>query len=119
MIKTCYDQKRNAVIIEFEGHVEPSQSEQFLADIQKVVPNDGKGFTVLTDMTALDKMDRSVQSTVTKVMDLLNAGGVTKVVRVIPDSGKDIGFNILSVFHYSKGVKILTLETREEAMQKL
>ena len=118
MIKSTYDAKRNAVIIEFEGHVDASQSEQFLADVQKTLPK-AQGFSVLTDLTALEKMDRDVQGTVTEVMDILNAHGVGRVVRVIPDSGKDIGFNILSVFHYSKGVKILTLESREEALKKL
>jgi hypothetical protein len=41
------------------------------------------------------------------------------VVRVIPDPHKDIGLNILSLFHYRRGVRIVTCETLEEAMRAL
>ena len=119
MIKTKYDRKHNAVVIEFEGHVDTTQGEQFFKDIQKVVPKHGKGFTLLTDMTSLDKMDLQVKDAITKAMDLFNDNGITRVLRVIPDDDKDIGFNILSAFHYSKGVKILTLQSREEALERL
>lgn len=50
-------------------------------------------------------------------MELLGRHGVSKVARVIPDPGRDIGFNILSIFHYSRSVKIHTCPTREEADQ--
>jgi hypothetical protein len=36
-------------------------------------------------------------------------------VRVIPDSRKDIGLNIMSLFHYRRGVRIVTCETLAEA----
>jgi len=52
-------------------------------------------------------------------MDLLNKQGVSTVVRVIPDPRKDIGFNILSLFHYRPDVQIVTCETLEEAMKVL
>ena len=41
--------------------------------------------------------------------------GVAEVVRVIPDPQKDIGLNILSVFHYSRRVRIVTCESLAEA----
>ena len=119
MIKTSYDAKHNAVIIEFRGAVDAAQADRSVTDIEKVLPKDGKGFTLLTDMTGLQKMDPDVQGAITRTMDLLNAQGVKRVIRVIPDSSKDIGFNILSAFHYSKGVKILTLESWREAVERL
>jgi hypothetical protein len=48
-------------------------------------------------------------------MDLLNQHGVAMIVRVIPDPHKDIGLNILSLFHYRRGIRIVTCKTMEEA----
>ena len=119
MIKTSYDGKHNAVVIEFAGKINPAQAEQNLLDIHKVIPKHRKGFKVLVDLSELENMDLTVQEPIAKAMDLLNAHGVTKVVRVIPDPAKDIGLNILSIFHYSKNVKILTVESRKDALERL
>ena len=48
-----------------------------------------------------------------------NKQGVAKIVRVIPDPKKDIGLNILSVFHYPRRIQIITCETRKEALKLL
>jgi hypothetical protein len=44
---------------------------------------------------------------------------VELVVRVIPDPTKDIGLNILSVFHYRHRVRVVTCQTMEEAARLL
>jgi hypothetical protein len=44
---------------------------------------------------------------------------VEAVVRVIPDPQKDIGLNILSLFHYRRRVRIVTCATLGEAMKAL
>ena len=55
-----------------------------------------------------------------RIMSLcLNKKGIEMVVRVIPDPRKDIGLNILSLFHYRRGLRILTYETLDEAMKAL
>jgi hypothetical protein len=41
------------------------------------------------------------------------------VVRVIPDPRKDIGLNMLSLFHYRRGIRIVTCMTLEEATKTL
>jgi len=119
MIKTSYDEKYNAVIIEYAGKVNSAQAEQNLLDIPKAVPKHRKGFNLLVDLSELESMDLTIQEQIANAMDLLNAYGVTKVVRVIPDPNKDIGLNILSIFHYSKQVKILTVESRKDAQERL
>ena len=118
MIKASYDARHNAVVIEFKGAVNKAQAERSVLDVEKAVPKRQKGFTVITDLSGLQKMDLSVKDAITRSMDLLNARGAQRVIRIIPDSSKDIGFNILSVFHYSKGVKILTLESWREVWEK-
>ena len=54
-----------------------------------------------------------------RLMDFLGDQGVTEILRVIPDPAQDIGLNIMGAFHYSKGVKFLTLQSREEAQSRL
>jgi hypothetical protein len=44
---------------------------------------------------------------------------VSKVIRIIPDPRKDIGLRILSLFHYDRGVRILTFHDRNEAEKAL
>jgi hypothetical protein len=60
-------------------------------------------------------MDLRVKREIEKGMDLFNAQGVTKIVRVIPDPNMDIGFNIMSASHYSKQIKVHTVRSRQEA----
>jgi hypothetical protein len=119
MITARYDQESNTVIIEFSGNVNTSQAEPFYQEIQKTVPKHGKGFKVLTDFTSLQGMDLEVRNSVKRVMDFLNEQGVTKILRVIPNPEKDIGFGIMSIFHYSKDVVILNVQSREEAEEHL
>jgi hypothetical protein len=64
-------------------------------------------------------MDPASLTDIKKTMDLLNQRGVSLVVRVIPDPQKDIGLNILSLFHYRRGIRIVTCQTMEQAMAVL
>ena len=119
MIQITYDRRHNAVVIEFSGKIDAEQGEQYLPKIPKVIPKHGRGFALLVDLSSVESMDPKVQDTITKAMDLFNAAGVTRVIRVNPDPDRGIGFNILSIFHYAKNVKILTLPSRAEAMKRL
>jgi hypothetical protein len=41
------------------------------------------------------------------------------VVRVIPDPARDIGLQIMSLFHYGHDVRIVTCATLDEAQRAL
>ena len=75
-----------------------------------------EGFRLLTDLTGLEAMDSACLPHIKRAMDLGNKKGVALVVRVVPDPHKDIGFNILSIFHYRRGVRIVTVKTVQEAV---
>jgi hypothetical protein len=77
------------------------------------------GFTFLTDLSALEAMELDCAIELTKVMDACRATGIGTVIRIIPDSSKDIGFNILSIIHLRRGVRVVTCQTAEEAEQAL
>ncbi len=118
MINLNYDQDHNAVIIEFVGAIDAAQGDEYLPRLGQFIPS-AKGFNLLVDLTAVESMDRGIHGTIKKAMDLFNVRGVAKIVRVIPDPGKDIGLNIMSVFHYESSVRILTVSSRQEAWERL
>lgn len=103
------------VRIRYVGRVTAAGTKACCAEIERLLPEVRAGFTVLTDLSALDSMDLDCVPHLTKIMDLSRAKGVGTVVRVIPDPDKDIGFNILSIIHYRRGVRIVTCETLAEA----
>ena len=52
-------------------------------------------------------------------MKLIDQSGVGMVVRVIPDPKKDIGLNILTIFHYRNQPRFVTCEKMTEAAEVL
>jgi hypothetical protein len=44
------------------------------------------------------------------MMDLCNKKGVKEVLRIIPDTHKDIGFTLLSHLHYGPEVEVTTYD---------
>ena len=54
-----------------------------------------------------------------KEMELFEQKEVGLVVRVIPDPTKDIGMNILSMFHYSHRPRTVTCRSMTEAAERL
>jgi|GEM_PF-1963540 len=109
------DESRNLLTIRYFGHVTGAEmkgvTERAGAILSKVRP----GFTVLTDLSGLNSMELDCVPDLTGMMDRFKAKGVGTVVRIIPDPSKDIGFNILAIVHYRRGVHVVTCETAAEA----
>jgi anti-anti-sigma regulatory factor len=119
VINISYNQQQNTVFIEFVGKIDAAEGEQHFPNLPKVIPQHGKGFTLLVDLSLVESMDPKILKSITKAMDLMNASGVTKVIRVIPRLDQDIGLNIVSIFHYSKNVNVITVQSRKEAEDRL
>ena len=119
MFRAELDESKTLLKITFGGCVGAAEAqrgaEQVAALLVKVKP----GFRLLTDLNGLQQMDVSCEPAIDQVMELCNRTGVSTVVRVIPDPQKDIGMNIMSLFHYGRGVRIVTCESREEAARAL
>jgi hypothetical protein len=77
------------------------------------------GFSLLTDLSKLESMDPLCVPSIERTMDLFREHGVKLIVRVIPDPKRDIGFNIMSLFHYPHTVRIVTVTTAAEAARAL
>jgi hypothetical protein len=113
------DSARNVVEFRFLGHVTVAEMKKGLGDLQRAVDRLQPGFTILNDLSGLDAMDLECAVVLTQTMDLCRDHKVGTVMRVVPDPSKDIGFNILSIIHYRRGVKIATFNTRAEAEASL
>lgn len=119
MFETAFDKAKNLLRINFWGHVTADEAKQGTDQLVGFLAETKAGFRLLTDLTGLETMDRACVPFITNSMDLFSKKGVAMVVRVIPDPHKDIGFTILSLFHYRHDIQIVTCHTLEEAMRAL
>ncbi len=114
MSKISYNKKSNLVTLRYKGHVDAGVAEGIHLHFQTLIPKCRPGFKVLVDLSSVDEISRDVIPIITRIMDLCNQHGVAQVARVIPDPDKDIGFNILSVFHYDKGIKVVNYQSLDQ-----
>ncbi len=114
MLRLSHDEKRNIVTLAYEGNVDAREAEELYPKLLALIPKCPGGFKLLVDLSLLDKIEKEVLPVIKKIMDLFNQHGISEVVRIIPDPSKDIGFNILSIFHYDKDVKVLTCQSLEQ-----
>ena len=119
MFQVDVDKSKNLLKIIYAQHVGPEDTQRVEEAIPALAPELRPGFRLLTDLSGLESMDLACVPYIKRMMDLCNKKGVEMVVRVIPDPHKDIGLNILSLFHYRRRVRIVTCETLAEAMRVL
>jgi hypothetical protein len=119
MFQVEVDKAKNLLRISYAQHVGPEDTQLVEEKIPGLVPDLRPGFRLLTDLSGLESMDLACVPYMERMMDLCNQKGVEMVVRVIPDPYKDIGLNIMSLFHYPRRVHIVTCETLEEAREVL
>ena len=119
MFQVEVDKSKNLLKISYAQHVGPEDAQRVQEKIPTLLPDLQPGFRLLTDLSGLESMDLACVPYIKRMMDLCNKQGIEKVVRVIPDPHKDIGLNILSLFHYRRRVKIVTCQTLEEALRVL
>ena len=119
MITIEIDATRNLLAIGFSGQVGAGEMRRRLGELQAAIGSMSPGFRLLVDLANLKSMSTTCAPYIDQVMDLCNEKGVTRVVRIVPDSKKDIGLGIMSHFHYSRDVHIITCETVDEATRAL
>jgi hypothetical protein len=102
MVLVCSNKAKQLLVIIFAGRVEAEQIARTSNDVAALVSELQPGFRVLADLTPLETMSVDCAPEIAKTMELCAEKGVKLIVRVIPDPSKDIGFTILSRFHYRK-----------------
>jgi hypothetical protein len=115
VFETNVDRDGNILRIRFLGRVGAPDMGGILEEFSTAVAALRPGFLLLTDLSALELMDVACAPQIGKMMELGRTRGIGTVIRIVPDYTKDIGFNIMSCFHYDHGVSIVTCETAAEA----
>jgi hypothetical protein len=115
MILVETDVERELLTVTYCGHVVPEEFGPALKLIEEGLGKLQPGFRLLTDLGGLEAMDYACAPLIDRAMDQINSRGVTVVVRIVADPRKDIGFGVMSLFHYGPQVNVVTCETVEEA----
>jgi hypothetical protein len=119
MILVTANLPRQILLLTFIGHVRASELAASQQELETFLSQLSPGFTLITDLTSLDLLERDSLDQIARSMDLCNQRGVGLIVRIIPDPLKDIGFSILSVFHYPNRPRMATCKNMQEAASAL
>ena len=118
-ISVKYDPLKNIVRTAFSGDIGIKEAQEYEKLVSAVLATIPTGFYLLTDLSQLQSMDIHCMPNITRTMEQASRHGIKRVVRIVPDPSKDIGFNIMSLFHYPHGLPIITCENKEEAERAL
>ena len=113
------DRSKRLLVISARQRVTAEQAKLVAQQVRELLRDVAPGFRVLADFRWLESMDSAAAPHVAEIMDALAGKRVASVTRVMPDSHKDIGLNILSQFHYGAEIQIATFETLADALQSL
>ena len=119
MFLVTTNKSKRLIQLSFIGHVTLEDLERGGKDIAELLADWPAGMRLLGDLERLQSMDPDCVEELGRNMELLDRNGVELVVRVIPDSTKDIGLNILTIFHYKKPPRVVTCSKMTEAARIL
>ena len=119
MLLVTSNKSKQLLYVSFIGTVQPAQFQSELEDVTAQLAGLAPGFYHLVDFTQLEFMGLDCMAELGRMMELIGQAGVGLVARVIPDPSKDIGMNILTVFHYPHRLKVVTCQNLTEAVMAL
>ena len=108
MFLATTNKARRLLYLSYIQNVTVAQLEHGYPEVQALLAEFPDGFQMLADLGRLESMDIACEEIVGRTMEMLEQHGLKRVVRVIPDSTKDIGLNIIGMFHYSKKIRIVS-----------
>ncbi len=109
------NKSRRLLHIRYIGRVQPAEFEGSREDLTTQLGELPPGFRLLADFSQLESMELDCEAELGRMMELIGRAGVGLVVRVIPDPSKDIGMNILTVFHYPHRLRVVACKNLVEA----
>jgi hypothetical protein len=119
MVLVTWNKQQRLLYLTYVQKVDPTQLAAARSDLVAALAELPPGVRLLADMSQLEFMDPECASEMGISMDLLAKHGVDLIVRVIPDATKDIGLNILTVFHYPKQPRIVNCEKMADGLRQL
>ena len=119
MVLVTSNKHKRLLCLIYAGRVSPAELENTRDEIKAVIADLPPDIRVLVDMSQLEFMDPACMTEIGRTMDLLDQHGVGLIIRVIPDSSKDIGLNILTIFHYAHHPRIINCQNLAKALKQL
>ena len=115
MFTVKLDESRNTLAISYGGLVTRDETRLCAEEVRLALAILQPGFRLIVDLTELQLMEVACSPLIANIMEICDAAGVAEVLRIIPDPTRDIGLQIMSFFHYSSDVHILTCASAAEA----
>jgi anti-anti-sigma regulatory factor len=119
MLLVTSNKSKQVLQIRFIGQVRPEEFQGGREDVTAEAAALSPGFRYLVDFSQLESMGLDCLPELGRTMELTGHAGAGLVVRVIPDPGKDIGMNILTIFHFPKHLKVVTCQSLTDAAKTL
>jgi hypothetical protein len=119
MLLVTSNKSKQLLYVSFIGEVRPADFPRGRAEMATELEGLSPGFHYLVDFSQLVSMGLDCTPEMGRTMELIGKAGVGLVVRVIPDPSKDIGMNILTIFHYPHGLHVVTCKNLTEAARAL
>ena len=119
MTQVDFDPSRQLLSVQYSGQVNAGEMEACLERVKHLLKDVEPGFSALTDLSGLETMDASCAPVLGVMMDFLVEKQIDRVVRVVPDPQKDIGFALMSHIHSGREIHTATFESLAEAIQHL
>jgi hypothetical protein len=119
MVLVTSNKQHRLLVLNYVQRVTPVELESARGEFTALLADLPPGIRVLADLSQLESMDPECTVEIGRTMDLFNQHGVSLIVRVIPDPSKDIGLNILAIFHYPHPPRTINSRTLAEALHQL
>jgi hypothetical protein len=120
MFLTELDRSQRLLKITVAGHSTPEEARSCLENLQSLLTDIQPGFRLFADLSGVLSMPTTAAPYIGQFMESCAEKGVELVVRLLPaEPSKDIGFAIMSHFHYAPDIRIVTCATREDAARLL
>ena len=119
MFLATSNKSKRLLHLSYVHRVKPAELQRGREDTKVLLAELGPGVRVLIDFGRLEAMGLDCVPEIGLGMEQFDQHGVELVVRVIPDPSKDIGLNILTVFHYKHRPRIVTCKSLVQAAKEL
>lgn len=119
MFNVHSDKSGQLLTMSFSKRVGTDEMQRCIYKTKRLLTEMKPGFRLLTDLTHLEFMDACCAVYFSQVMELCNAGGVSHVTRVVPNAKLDVGFQIMSLFHFNRDVQTMEFSNLADAMRSL
>ncbi len=119
MLLVTSNKLKQLLSISYIGQVRLAEFQTGRKDLTTQLGEMTPGFRLLADFSQMESMGLDCTPELGRMMDLIGRAGVELVVRVIPEPARDIGMNILTLFHYPHHPRTVTCGSMVEAARLL